>query len=114
MIAASLIFISGVVVEKDVNNAMATESIDTPNARYITQMDACQPQNALSDRMEQGKWQLITYETEDLKGVMVGALSIINAPNLTIPLDAVGWHKVYIGYWNPSHLYDDDPIIRSS
>ena len=91
---------------------MTTDSIDMPNARYITQMDACQPRGALSDRMEQGKWQLITYETEQLKGVMVGALSIINAPNLTIPLDAAGWHKVYIGYWNPSHLYNDDPIIK--
>ena len=91
---------------------MASEFIDTPNARYVTQMDMCQPQQALSDRMEQGKWQLITYETEELRGTMVGALPIINAPNLTIALDATGWHKVYIGYWNPSHLYDDDPIIK--
>ena len=95
-----------------INNAMASESIDTPNARYVSRMDSCQPQHALSDRMAQGKWQLITYETEELKGTMVGALSLINAPDLTIPLDATGWHKVYIGYWNPSHLYDDDPIIK--
>lgn len=95
-----------------VNPTMASDSIESPIARYITQMDACQPRGALSGRMEQGRWQLITYETEELKGVMVGALSIINAPNLTIPLDAAGWHKVYIGYWNPSHLYDDDPIIK--
>ncbi|MDE0504443.1 MAG: hypothetical protein OXI86_10215, partial [Candidatus Poribacteria bacterium] len=81
---------------------MASDSVESPVVRYITQMDACQPRGALSDRMEQGKWQLITYETEELKGVMIGALSIINAPNLTIPLDAAGWHKVYIGYWNPS------------
>ena len=112
VIVASLFVISSLVMGTQMNTAMASDSIESPVARYITQMDACQPRGALSGRMEQRKWQLITYETEQLKGVMVGALSIINAPNLTIPLDAAGWHKVYIGYWNPSHLYDDDPIIK--
>ncbi len=111
-IGAGLFVISRLIMGTAINNAMASESIDTPNARYVTRMDTCQPQHALSDRMEQGKWQLITYETEELKGTMVGALSLINAPDLTIPLDATGWHKVYIGYWNPSHLYENDPIIK--
>ncbi|HIA68458.1 TPA: hypothetical protein EYN98_20935 [Candidatus Poribacteria bacterium] len=57
-------------------------------------------------------WQLITYQTEKLKGTMVGASSIINALDLTIPLDVSGWHRIYIAYWNPSHLYNDDPIIK--
>ena len=111
-IVASLFVLSSLIMGTEENRAMAVDSIDTPNERYVTQMDMCQPQHALSDRMEQGKWQLITYETEELKGTMVGALSLINAPDLTIPLDATGWHKVYIGYWNPSHLYEDDPIIK--
>ena len=112
VIVACLFVISSLIMGTEVNSAVASELNDTPNARYVTQMDMCQPQQALSDRMEHGKWQLITYETEELKGTMVGAPPIINAPNLTIPLDASGWHKVYIGYWNPSHLYDDDPIIK--
>ena len=111
-IVAGLFVLSSLIMGTEENRAMAVDSIDTPNARYATQMDMCQPQHALSDRMEQGKWQLITYETEELNGTMVGALSLINAPDLTIPLDATGWHKVYIGYWNPSHLYEDDPIIK--
>ena len=111
-IVASLFVLSSLIMGTEENRAMAVDSIDTPNARYVTQMDMCHPQHALSDRMEQGKWQLITYETEELKGTMVGALSLINAPDLTIPLDTAGWHKVYIGYWNPSHLYEDDPIIK--
>ena len=109
-IAAGLFILSSLII--GATRAAASDSDDKPNARYITRMDACQPQHALSDRMEQGKWQVITYETEELKGSMVGALSLINAPDLTIPLDAAGWHKVYIGYWNPAHLYDDDPIIK--
>ena len=92
VIVACLFVISSLIMGTEVNSAMASEFIDTPNARYVTQMDMCQPQQALSDRMEQGKWQLITYETEELKGTMVGAPPIINAPNLTIPLKATGWH----------------------
>ena len=113
VIVASLIVISGLVMGTEINSAMALNSTESPNVRYVTQMDTCQPQQALSDRMEQGKWQLITYETEKLNGTMVGALPIINTPNLTMPLDASGWHKVYIGYWNPSHLYNDDAIIKA-
>ncbi len=112
VIVTSLFLLSSLILGTEENRAMAVDSIDTPNARYVTRMDTCQPQHALSDRMEQGKWQLITYETEELKGTMVGALSLINAPDLTIPLDATGWHKIYIGYWNPSHLYENDPIIK--
>jgi hypothetical protein len=81
-------------------------------AIYITQMDKSQPQAALSNKMEQNKWQVISYETEALKGTMVGAISLINAPDLTIPLNVTGWHKIYIAYWHPDFIYNDDTVIK--
>ncbi len=92
--------------------AGANDPDEESGAIYVTQMDRCQPQAALSDRMEQHKWQVISYKTKKLKGNMVGAISMINAPDLTIPLDVSGWHKIYIAYWHPAFLYNDDAIIK--
>ena len=35
-------------------------------------------------------------------GKMIGAKSLIGPPNVTLPLNAKGWHKISVGYWNPS------------
>ena len=67
---------------------------------YITDMSKCHPAE-FSYKPEQGKWQKIKYTSDTVSGIMVGALSYINAPEVTLPIDIKGWHKIYIGYWNP-------------
>ncbi|MFI4910287.1 MAG: hypothetical protein ACIAQZ_01325 [Sedimentisphaeraceae bacterium JB056] len=67
---------------------------------YITDMSKCKPA-AFSEKLEQGKWQLIDYSTAELRGKMIGTLAHINAPAVTVPVQVNGWHKIYVGYWNP-------------
>ncbi|MCP4642009.1 MAG: hypothetical protein GY851_16320 [bacterium] len=78
----------------------------------ITDLSVCQPAEALSDVMEQGHWQRIPYEADGFGGVMVGAWSFVHAPEITLPLNREGWHRVYIGYWNPMFDWDDEPMMR--
>jgi hypothetical protein len=82
------------------------------NAVYLSDLGKCEPKAALSDRMEPGTWRLLTYKTPEVSGVMVKAASVIDAPELTLPLGLTGWHAVYIGYWNPTPDYDGDHLIK--
>jgi hypothetical protein len=93
---------------------LAAETVNSEQAApiYITQMDACQPGASLSVKMEQGKWQTIPYKAEGVAGTMVGALSFIHAPDLTLPLNVSGWHRVYVGFWNPQFDWDGDPTVK--
>ncbi len=79
---------------------------------YISQMERCLPATALSARMKKGKWQPIPYETREVGGTMIGASSIINAPEMTLPLGVSGWHNIYLGYWNPHMTYDGPFELR--
>jgi hypothetical protein len=81
-------------------------------AVYISDLSKCEPKAALSERMERGKWRLLTYKTPEVSGTMVKAASFIDAPELTLPLGLSGWHAVYIGYWNPSPDYDGEHLIK--
>ncbi len=67
-------------------------------ATVITDMTRCQPQDALSDRREQGKWTMFEYEIGPHTGTLVSAAAEAGAPALTLPLDAQGWHAVYLGF----------------
>ncbi|MCK5381481.1 MAG: hypothetical protein KAJ81_08420, partial [Candidatus Latescibacteria bacterium] len=68
---------------------------------YLSDMSQCKPASALSEKQEKGHWTLIPYETEEVSGTLVSALSFITAPELTLPLGVSGWHSIYVGYWNP-------------
>ncbi len=78
----------------------------------ITDMTTCQPADAISPTMAPGKWQRITYETANFSGTMLGALSSIDAPDLTLPLNQTGWHRIHVGYWNPLFDWEDDPMLK--
>lgn len=79
---------------------------------YVSDMSRCTPASALSLKQEQGRWTLIPYETKEVSGTLVGALSFITAPELTLPLGVSGWHSIYVGYWNPYYSYDDGTIVK--
>lgn len=83
-----------------------------PGVIYISDMSQCRPASALSDKLEKGAWKLISYETEEVCGTMVSALSFITAPELTLPLGVSGWYSIYVGYWNPYFAYDNGTTVK--
>ena len=90
--------------------AIAPIAVD---ARYITDLEIAQPRDAVSRKNEAGKWRLLPYETQDLRGKMLLAASFINAPDVTLPLQAKGWHAVYLGVWNPEFAGDGQPVVKA-
>ncbi|HJN17990.1 MAG TPA: family 10 glycosylhydrolase [Armatimonadota bacterium] len=80
--------------------------------RFISDMSQCRPAKALSEDARQGRWRLLPYETDEVSGTMIGAASFIDAPDVTLPVDADGWHAVYIGYWNPYYAYDGGTVVK--
>jgi len=79
---------------------------------YLADMTRCLPASALSHEYEQGRWQLLPYETDEVGGTMIGAASFIDAPDVTLPLGVSGWHAVYVGYWNPYFAYDGGTVVK--
>ena len=43
---------------------------------------------------------------------MIGAISYIDAPDVTLPLNVTGWHAVYVGFWNPHYAYDSGTTVK--
>jgi len=78
----------------------------------ISDLSRCRPASSVSREPEQRKWQLIPYEAEGVSGTMIGAASFIDAPDVTIPLRAFGWHAVYVAYWNPYYAYDGGTVVK--
>jgi hypothetical protein len=61
-------------------------------------MSRCTPSTALTRRFEPNRWQLVDYETEEgVKGSLVSAFPDQNCGELTLPLEAEGLHKIYLG-----------------
>jgi hypothetical protein len=82
-------------------------------ARYIADLGIARPQEAVSETNQPGKWRLLAYQTEQLRGKMLFAPSFVNAPDITLPLEASGWHAVYLGVWNPEFAYDGEPVVKA-
>lgn len=70
----------------------------------LPDMGQAVPRSALTSRAKHGKWKLIPYEAGKIKGAMVWASDETNAPELTLPLNAGGWHAVYLGLASPSSV----------
>jgi len=73
-------------------------------ATMLCDMRTAQPADALSERAKHGKWKVFSYEFGGHKGHMVWGSEETEAPALTIPLNAKGWHAVYLGLADPSRL----------
>ncbi|MDP6153525.1 MAG: family 10 glycosylhydrolase [Phycisphaeraceae bacterium] len=71
---------------------------------WFTNMSACEPASALSDRCGRHQWRVIEYETADHQGALLFAPPDADAPELALPLALAGWHEVRVGLWpSPSH-----------
>ncbi|MDA4123061.1 MAG: hypothetical protein OK456_07780 [Thaumarchaeota archaeon] len=66
----------------------------------LSDMSLCTPSSALSSGPKRGRWRLIDYEAEGLKGKMLWANSKTAAPEVTLAPGVPGWHEVYLGIWD--------------
>ena len=70
----------------------------TQTALFRADMSRCTPSAALTRKFERNRWQQIDYETEDgVKGSFVSAYPDQECGELTLPLEADGLHKIYLG-----------------
>jgi hypothetical protein len=91
----------------------ATATSDAAEARYISDLGIARPRDAVSPKNEPGKWRLLSYQTRDLCGKMLFAPSFVTAADVTLPLQARGWHAIYLGVWNPEFAYDGQPVVKA-
>ena len=58
-----------------------------------------QPAEALSPYGFADKWRVVPYKTAELSGTMVVSLGHGNPPDITIPLNSTGWHRIFVGVY---------------
>ena len=67
---------------------------------WVTDLSVASPAAALGDRREPGKWKVIPYATKGFRGKSLACGPETEAPAITVPLNATGWHAVYVGLAN--------------
>ncbi|MBI4024484.1 MAG: hypothetical protein HY360_05850 [Verrucomicrobia bacterium] len=78
-------------------------------------LSCCRPNSVLAKEERQGCWRLLSYRTceeEPSAGVMIGAASHLDAPEVSLPLGVSGWHAIYVGFWNPPYVYDGGTTVK--
>ncbi len=76
--------------------------------KLISDLSLCAPKSALSRGKRPNHWRLVDYETEDgLKGTMLFADPELGAPELELPLETSGPHRVYLGINYTKSSYGD-------
>ncbi|PKO18183.1 MAG: hypothetical protein CVU38_21615, partial [Chloroflexi bacterium HGW-Chloroflexi-1] len=78
--------------------------------KLLTDMSQCQPGAALSAQAQRGRWQLASYKTDEVSGAMVLARTETGAPEITLPLQARGWHAIYLGFMGDT--WAGRPLLR--
>ena len=63
------------------------------NAIYLSDLNNCQPQSALSQRARRGVWRTINYETDTFSGAMLVATEESEAPDVTYPVKRAGYDR---------------------
>ena len=67
---------------------------------YLTDLGQSLPRFALSSDRRKYHWQVVPYETAEFSGRMLIAGPETEAPPVTVPLEASGWHRIYLGLWS--------------
>ena len=64
----------------------------------ISDLSRCSPQSAVSTKRKKDCWYTVPYETRDaIKGVILGKGELTDPPDVSLPLEAKGWHAIYLG-----------------
>ena len=85
----------------------------TNEAIFRTDLDRCEPSEALGADPQHRRWRAMAYATDDISGTMLLAGPNTAAPNVRYPLDARGWHAVSIGVM-PSRPGESDGWSRGA
>lgn len=67
--------------------------------RLLSDMGQCLPREALSEIPHRSKWHVVSYDAGEVQGRMIVAQALVESPEVTLPIDAIGWHAVTIGVW---------------
>ncbi|MCY4377669.1 MAG: hypothetical protein OXC31_28250 [Spirochaetaceae bacterium] len=57
------------------------------------------PSGAIAPHPRPGCWRVCEYTSGDIEGRLLYAADAQDTPNLTLPLNLRGWHRVTIGVW---------------
>ncbi len=76
----------------------------------ISDLRACTPRRALAEHRAHGRWKILPYQTPDISGHCLQALTYTAAPEVILPLGVKGWHAVYLGLGS---VGGDDDAARS-
>ncbi len=63
----------------------------------LTDMGKCAPGDAMRTNATADAWQLVDYEAGELTGKMIIAQPTVDAPDVSLPLEATGWHAISVG-----------------
>jgi len=66
---------------------------------YLSDLNNCQPESAISGRAKRGVWRTIDYKADTVQGSMLVATEESEAPDVTYPVKRSGWHKIYVGIY---------------
>ena len=74
--------------------------MDHSRAVFLSDMGQCTPAAALSSGHRKYHWQTVPYEAEGVCGTLLFAGPETEAPQVTLPIEAAGWHAIYVGLWS--------------
>ena len=74
--------------------------MDHSKAIYLSDMSRCGPAAALSPRHTRYHWQTVSYQADGVSGTLLFAGPETEAPPVTLPVDATGWHAIFVGLWS--------------
>lgn len=75
-------------------------------------MSKCLPSSALSAKRKKYHWQVLDYEAEGVKGVMLSAGPETEAPDITYPLNLQGWYAIHVGIWGRRLAEGDVGMVK--
>ena len=75
------------------------------NPTYLSSMDRCTPESALSKDAAHGRWRVLPYRSKLFSGTSVLAGHETQAPPIRLSLPAQGWHAISIGVWRLKDWY---------
>ncbi len=63
----------------------------------ISDLSCCEPQSAISSKIKEDCWHKIPYETAGgISGVMLAKGEMVHPPEVSLALEAKGWHAIYL------------------